>query len=132
MTTKVRDKRTYTLVEFTRLPDNGKRYELVKGELVEMGQPGYLHGRVGSKLCGQLAGFVEDHNLGLAYIPTGFVLDNGNPKKPTVRAPDVAFLQTSRVPAEALDGALPLPPDLAVEVVSPSDIWTKVDDKVDE
>jgi len=132
MTSEVRDKRTYTLAEFTRLPDNGKRYELVKGKLVEMAQPGDLHGRVGSKLLTRLADFVEDHKLGLIYIPTGFVLENSNPKRSTVRAPAVAFLQTSRVPAETLDGVLPIPPDLALEVVSPSDVWTKVDDKVDE
>ena len=86
MTSEVRDKRTYTLAEFTRLPDNGKRYELVKGKLVEMAQPGDLHGRVGSKLLTRLADFVEDHKLGLIYIPTKTTIaehdgvDNGRPQ----------------------------------------------------
>lgn len=124
--------KTYTIAEYMQLPNNGKRYELVRGELVEMGQPGDLHGRIGSKLLAYLWTYGEQHALGLAYLPTGFVLDDSNPKKPTVRAPDVAFVSANRIPQEPLDGPLPIVPDLAIEVVSPTDIWTKVDDKVDE
>jgi Uma2 family endonuclease len=42
--------KTYTVEKFRALSENGKRYELVKGELVEMGQPGDEHGRISKDL----------------------------------------------------------------------------------
>ncbi len=132
VTSTIEKAKTYTLEEYTRLPDDGKSYELVKGALVEMGQPGNRHGRVGTKLLRRLGDYVEKNQLGAVYFPTGFVLDKTNPKKPTVRAPDIGFLAVNHVPSKDEDGPIPRPPDLAIEVVSPSDVWSKVDEKVDE
>ena len=51
----------------------------------------------------------------------------------TVRAPDVAFILRERVPQEGLPrGFFPGAPDLAVEVISPSDLYAEVDEKVAE
>ena len=112
--------------EFANLPGvDGKRYELVAGVLVETGQTGDEHGRVMDKLNRRLGDYVEANNLGRTYPPTGFVLA---PR--TVRVPDVGFLVRERVPLEPLRGSVPFAPDLAVEIVSPTDIWYEVRDKV--
>jgi Uma2 family endonuclease len=116
----------YTVEEFMALPDDGNRYELVEGELVEMGQPGDKHGRISKRLDKVLTNYVDEKNLGLVYGPTGFRLA---PR--TVRAPDLAFVQTERVPPET-DGAVEVPPDLAVEVISPNDKWSEIVAKVRE
>jgi Uma2 family endonuclease len=118
--------KVFTIEEFMELPTNGKRYELVDGKLVEMGQPGDEHGRISLFLARKLADFVEQNKLGLVYGPTGFTIA---PR--TVRAPDAAFLQASRVPPKTR-GPVPVPPDLAVEVISPGDEWSAIIQKIRE
>jgi Uma2 family endonuclease len=122
--------RTYTLDEFMALPDEGNRYELVKGELVKMSQPGDRHGRVSGEIYGHLWQYVRQTGVGRVWAATGFVIDPTTPK-PTVRAPDVAFVVASRVP-QVQQKAVPVVPDLAVEVVSPTDIWDDVEAKIAE
>jgi Uma2 family endonuclease len=61
----------------------------------------------------------------------GYQCFRGHPKK--VRKPDVSLVLRDRLPAEQLDqGFLTLPPDLAVEVVSPNDLAYEVEEKVEE
>ncbi len=71
------------------------------------------------RLARRLANLVEQHELGAVFgAETGFVLARD---PDTVLAPDVAFVRTDRLPAVAVPGFFPGPPDLAVEVLSPSD-----------
>src|SRR4051794_17971937 len=71
------------------------RCELVDGEIREMSPAGYSHGRVIIRLTVLLARHVEGTGVGvLLDSSTGFRLPNGN-----VRAPDIAFLTTTRAPA---------------------------------
>jgi Uma2 family endonuclease len=73
---------------------------------------------------------VDEHDLGAVYAAeTGFLLAR-NPD--TVRAPDVAFVRADRLASTAEEGFFPGPPDLAVEVVSPSDSYSAVEEKVFE
>ncbi|QDT39630.1 hypothetical protein Pan189_40390 [Stratiformator vulcanicus] len=61
---------------------------------------------------------------------TGFILERG---PDTVRGPDVAFVRKSRLESGvSLQTYFDFPPDLAVEVLSPSDRWSAVTDKVDQ
>ena len=78
----------------------------------------------------RLAQYVEEHDLGAVYAAeTGFILAR-NPD--TVRAPDVAFVSRERLrAAAAAPGYWPGPPDLAVEVVSPSDTFSEMEGKLD-
>jgi Uma2 family endonuclease len=81
-------------------------------------------------LSGCLAKFVHDHGLGQVVAGTGFQLASS---PDTVRAPAVGFVTTARLPADdSLEGYYPGAPDLAVEVISPSDLYTEVDEKVAE
>lgn len=118
-----------TAEELIRLPDNGLRYELVKGEIVRMAPAGSNHGEIAMRLGWRLAKFVEENGLGKVFAAeTGFKIASD---PDTVRAPDAAFVSKARVEqAGAGGGYWSGAPDLAVEVVSPSDTYTEVEEKV--
>jgi Uma2 family endonuclease len=118
-----------TADELLAMPDDGYRYELVKGELIQMAPTGDEHGEVTMELATQLHLHVKKHNLGRVYAAeTGFKLESD---PDTVRAPDIAFVRRERVEATGrLKGYRPGAPDLVVEVLSPSDRAGKVESKV--
>jgi len=116
------DTRFFTADELLRLPDDGYRYELVRGELRKMSPAGSRHGVVAAAIIGSLAPFVREHSLGKVFTSeTGFLIQRD---PDTVRAPDCAFVQTERF----IDtpGYFPGAPDLAVEVISPGDSYSEV------
>ncbi|MFN8634532.1 MAG: Uma2 family endonuclease [Chloroflexota bacterium] len=121
-----------TADELFRLPDDGNRHELVRGELRTMPPGGMEQGERSSVLDGSLGLHVRTHRLGRVFTnEPGFVLET-NPD--TVRAPDIAFIRRERidqtgVPRGYYRGGAP---DLAVEVISPNDLYTEVDEKVAE
>jgi Uma2 family endonuclease len=109
--------RLYTVEELPEFPDC---YELVDGELIMMMSPaGWIHGHLVMKIGAVLQAYVEEKKLGMAFgEQTGFILTR-NPD--TVRAPDAAFVREERIPLERdLTEYFPGAPDLAVEVLSPS------------
>lgn len=120
-----------TAEDLLRMPDDGFRYELVKGELRKMAPSGHEHGRVTINVSWRLAQHVETHNLGAVYAAeTGFMIST-NPD--TVRAPDVAFVRRERLAeVKKAEGYWPGAPDLAVEVISPGDTYTEVEEKAIE
>lgn len=121
----------YTAEELLRMPDDGFRYELLKGELRKMAPAGSQHGRIAMRLATPLSNHVTANGLGEVFAAeTGFKLTS-NPD--TVRAPDVAFVSKARLSEVGdVEGYWPGPPDLAVEVVSPGDSYGEVEDKVFE
>lgn len=118
-----------TADELLQMPSDGRRYELVQGELKSMTPAGAGHGAIIIHLAAPLAQHVLAHRLGEVFgAETGFILAR-NPD--TVRAPDIAFVAAARIPPGGLpDGYFPGAPDLAVEVVSPGDTLYEVEDKV--
>ena len=118
-----------TAEELLRMPDDGFRYELVRGELVKMPPAGEEDGYLAMEVGSRLAQYVREHRLGRVYAAeTGFRLAS-NPD--TMRAPDVAFVNQRRIEEVGpVRGYRPGAPDLAVEVISPSDTYTEVGDKV--
>jgi Uma2 family endonuclease len=107
----------------------GKRYELVAGELREMSPSGWRHGNVVSNLHARLVAYVSGHGLGMMFgAETGFRLA-ADPD--TVRAPDIAFIAKRNIPSKLpAEGYWPGAPDLAIEVLSPSDRTGEVDEKI--
>jgi Uma2 family endonuclease len=96
----------------------GKRVELVRGALVVREPAGLRQGRVVAALSRRLMDHVEANDLGEVYAgDTGFTLARS---PDTVRAPDIAFIRRDRVPDPEPSGYPDLAPDLAVEVLSPS------------
>ena len=120
-----------TAEELLMLPRGGMSYELVKGELVEMSPAGQKHGRIVMNLGAPLTVFVKAHNLGVVYgAETGFKLAS-NPD--TVRAPDIAFVSLEQIRRVGdPEGYWPGAPDLAVEILSPGDRVSEVEQKVKE
>jgi len=124
------DKKVWTDEEFMALPKDSHRYEIVNGELVDMGSSGALHGYVCSLLVGALASYVLPKKLGVILdSSTAFKMKNGNR-----RSPDISFFAKERLqgmtelPTGFLDGA----PDLAIEVLSPGNTVEEIHDKLVE
>ena len=124
---------TTTLItadELLAMPDDGfHRHELVRGELITMAPAGGEHGAIGSRADRRIGNFVEQNDLGVVFnSDTGFIVSTD---PDTVRAPDVSFMRKERIPADGIPkGFIPGAPDLAVEVISPSDSYTEVAEKV--
>ena len=120
-----------TIEEFERLPDDGFRTELVRGRVIREPPAGMDHGRLASDFDFLIKSFVRRNGLGEVFTAdTGFVLFRD---PPTVRAPDVAFVSRDRLPPpEESAGFGRLAPDLAVEIVSPSNMAAGILDKVED
>ena len=122
------DTRLFSAEELLRLPEDGSRYELVEGELTKMSPSGLRHGRIANRIAHHLTHHVLEHRLGEVYIAeAGFVLRRG---PDTVRCPDVSFVRAERV--IDTDALMPGPPDLSVEVMSPSDLASEVNFKTSQ
>jgi Uma2 family endonuclease len=110
-----------------------KRLELVEGVLIEMSPAGGKHGGLASKADRRIGDFVEEHDLGYTTAAeTGFILFKNPNGKDTVRAPDVGFVAAHRLPDGLPEGYIPFAPDLAVEVVSPTDTADEIHEKVSD
>src|SRR5437867_10435812 len=109
-----------TAEELFELPDDGQRHELVVGQVLSEPPAGYRHGDAAGLMVHLLRSFVRGRGLGrVVTCDTGFVLARS---PDTVRAPDVAFVSAERERKTGkVTGFFPGPPDLAVEVLSPSD-----------
>lgn len=118
-----------TAADLERMPEDGFRHELVRGELRKMSPTDNEHGQIAATLTGLLFQHVRAHRLGVVYAAeTGFRLTS---HPDTVRAPDAAFIRQERIEEEGPQrGFWPGAPDLVVEVVSPSDNYTDVEEKV--
>ena len=116
--------------ELLALSGNGKRCELVKGKVFDIAFSGSLDGCTTATVAFLITSHVRGNDLGEVYAPgTGFIIDR-NPD--TVRAPDVAFVSKDRLPpGDVESGFLEMAPDLVVEVVSPSDSASYVQEKAE-
>ena len=119
-----------TADDLLAMPDDGFRYELVRGELRKMSPAGRFHGKYSALITISLGGHAWVNDLGEIHTgDTGFILETAPDH---VRAPDFSFVRKERVDALGNDytpGFFPGPPDLAVEVISPNDRYTEVEEK---
>ena len=118
-----------TAEELLKLPmGEGKRYELIEGELQVMTPAGAEHGRVIFTASVLLGVHVRTTSSGVAFgAETGFVLASD---PDTVRAPDAAYV--TRAHADAVGRTKkfwPKAPDFAIEVISPGDSFNDVESK---
>ena len=124
-----RRNRELTVEDLYTMPDDGFKYELQSGMLVSEPLPGFRHGRVMFRMGALLSSHVRLNRLGIVLGgDSGFILAR---KPDTVRGPDVAFLSQARF-AESGDTirAFSGAPDLAVEVLSPSNTPAAIRAKV--
>ena len=109
-----------TLEEF--LESDLERYEYIKGELIPMPPTSVEHGYISVNLSSLLHLYVRENQLGRVLSETGFRVGE------RVLIPDIAYISTDRIPNDP-SKASPVPPDLAVEVVSPTDSSYRVEEK---
>lgn len=91
-------------------------FELIEGAIIEMPPPGDKHGAVVAWLGALMVMHVERHDLGDVTMETGFIL-----KPDTVCSPDIGFVAKARLTTPMTGRYYPFAPDLAIEVISPSD-----------
>jgi Uma2 family endonuclease len=119
--------RLMTAEEFAGLPDDGKRYELVRGVLVEVSHPQSHHGIVLTELAYLLKAWLREHpGGGHVLADAGHVVERG---PDTVRGPDVAYVRAGRLDLRKtswVEGG----PDLAVEIRSPGDRKGEIEERV--
>ncbi len=124
------EKKIWTDAEFMALNEDGHRYEIVNGELIDMGNSGAKHGYVCSILMICLGGYVLQQKLGAMFdSSTAFKMKSGNK-----RSPDISFVAKERLQGleELPDGFLEGAPDLAVEILSPSNTVEEIYNKLVE
>ena len=115
-----------TALEFLSLPPDGIKNELVHGEVLPMASPDMEHGYAVTQLLVLLATHVQANELGLVFsdIDTFFSPDDA-------RRPDVLFFASKRLHLIAATKKPEVPPDLCVEVLSPSNAGYDRTDKFD-
>jgi Uma2 family endonuclease len=102
--------------------DPEREYELVNGQWEAKEMAGARHGGVMMRLCIRLGNYIEANDLGGIYGPDTTFTIGAQP-----RLPDVAIVFAERIPSEGEpEGQWEIAPDLAVEVISPNDVYNKV------
>src|SRR5215470_16413166 len=114
-----------TAEQFELLPDDGMRHELDEGELISMPPAVGQHGKIQGEISYLLRSFVGPRSLGSVFVETGYRLS-----RDTVRAPDISFIRSERARGLDLNRRFEVPPDLAVEVISPSETASDIAHKV--
>ncbi len=123
-------KTVLSLRDFEQLADDGMPHELDEGELLTMSPAKKRHGDIQTRIAFELGRFLLHTPLGRVYVAeTGFLLQR---EPATLRVPDVSFLTAERASRLSPDDWLEGAPDLAVEVVSPSDTASYVLRKVSQ
>ncbi len=105
------------------------RYEIVYGEIKERSMPSPIHGRIQAKFTSKLVSYVEENNLGAVYTETHFEF-----AEKLSRVPDIAFVSFERFPEDGEDESSRwhIAPDLAIEIISPTDDYEDVQEKITE
>jgi Uma2 family endonuclease len=138
--TRTTDDRTLTAEEFLAEYGHLSGVELVRGKVVwegkaaapqEQPMPKFRHGVVSYRAVRLLSDFIEANRLGWVAINDTFVRTE-NTVPATVRGADALFVSFNRLPEGDPPEDLTVPPDLVVEVRSPSDKWSKSFAKVGE
>lgn len=107
--------------------DDDLDYEIVDGEK-EVKMAGAKHGEICAQINTELGIYLKGTKAGKVYSSnTSFQIGQNE------RMPDVSFVSSTRIPPEGSPSTKwEIPPDLAVEVISPNEVWEKVNRKVHE
>lgn len=120
---------TLTPLEVARLSDeDGKLYEMVHGTLVEKPAMSTLSNWIGTRVAHKLSTAYETE---IAYViqeqPTYCFTDPGH-----MRRPDVLLIWSQRLPEGLSERELHVAPDFVAEVVSPTNSWSDIRNRVEE
>ena len=108
-------KKTYTYQDYLDLPDDGKRYEIINGDLILSPAPNTIHQKIALKIEFELLKFNDKDSKGvLFHAPYNVVISERN-----VVQPDILFVKTENlgiITDKNINGAS----DLIIEILSPS------------
>jgi Uma2 family endonuclease len=108
-------RKTYTYQDYFEMPDDGKRYEIIDGELIELQTPYIIHQTVSGNILFELVKFVNQKKVGTIYMaPLDVVFNDIN-----VVQPDILFIATENyhiITEKNISGV----PDLIIEIISPA------------
>ena len=126
---QMKRKRPVTIDDMYHMPKDGRKYELVGGEVI-VTPAGMYHAEIVIKIIRIIATYLDENPIGKVYGDNvGLVFPNGN-----LRSPDVSFVRNEKL----LPGGVSpvtfgeLVPDFAVEVLSPDDRPSRVAQKIGE
>lgn len=122
--------REYTVDDVWELSHNRKNdeidYELIHGRLIEVTLPGGIQGKLTAKLAYFIGRFMDEHQMGVVTVETGY---HPPDDRKTLLAPDVAFISKARMPDPFPEKYVPVMPDLAIEIMSPTDSLKDIREK---
>jgi Uma2 family endonuclease len=123
-------KKVWTEDELQALPDDGYIHEVVNGELIMSPKNNFQHEHIGTRLLVALENFSQAHRLGAVLGSSfGCWMRNRN-----CRAPDISFIPKARLRSLGFTPStrkfLPGAPDLAVEILSPSNTRAEIDERL--
>jgi Uma2 family endonuclease len=120
-----------TLEEYGQMPDDGRRTELVRGRIIELTRPTYLHGLICVEIIFALRAWLKDRELGRVISNDSGIITDRDPY--TLRGADVAYYSYGRIPRGTHPSKYPdVPPEIVIEVRSPSDRWKDIHEKIAE
>jgi Uma2 family endonuclease len=115
--------RPLTYADLCELPDDSNRYEIIGGELIVSPSPNRSHQTVAYRLTQLIGDYVDARQLGqLFFAPVDVRLSAHN-----VVEPDLLFIRQDRLGIYGPTGPVEGPPDLIVEIISPS---SKIMDRI--
>ena len=130
----VTEEKLMTIEEFVQLPHDGLLMELVLGKVIKMNLPYPYHGFVAGNIALLVGTFAKTNQLARMWTGDSGIITHRNPD--TLRGADVAFISYRRLPAYSCPFPqgryLDVVPDLVFEVLSPSDRWADVLEKMAE
>jgi Uma2 family endonuclease len=117
-----------TADDLLRLHSQGVKGELIRGVLVETVTAGGEHGEIAITVAAELRAYIRPKQLGRVFGSDSGVWLENDPD--LVREPDVWFISAEKLPLDTRNrGYYRVPPDLVVEIVSPTDTVREVYDK---
>lgn len=127
MATPAIEPKPLTAEDLYTMPRDGRKYELIEGELI-VSPAGMQHEEIGAELLFLIRMFMGQQRIGKVFgSSVGYELPSGD-----LLSPDVSVVKSDRLPGgKSPEGFGQFAPDLAVEIISPSDSMTVVEDKVE-
>ncbi|HEY8745189.1 MAG TPA: Uma2 family endonuclease [Chloroflexota bacterium] len=120
--------RRYHVDDLDSFPDDGKRRELVAGQVVEWDMANYEHGSLVALLTVLIGIFVRERRLGQLVDADALVKVQRSDFD--ARGSDIAFYRRERIPTDRQASATAEAPDLVIEILSPTDRAAMVEAKV--
>jgi Uma2 family endonuclease len=107
--------RPYTAADLAAMPDDGRKYEVIGGELIVAPSPAERHQYISGRLFRRVQAYVEDNDIGVAYAAAFDV----HLSEHDIVQPDILVVLKANV-SRLREVGMAGPPDLAVEIISPS------------